>query len=595
MNHDYTWDLTPLYNGFDDPRFTSDMAAAEKTIADILSFAETCDTLAPAVLVHGYIDLAERFSVLLEKLACYTNCRSAADTTDNEAASMMGVLMMKASAISGAETVIQNTIAALDDPTSLCDTDPTLEEYRYLLKTVKEDSRYLLTEKEETLFSKLNLSGASAWSDMHSYLTSTAKADYRGEDITLTAARNLAYDADASVREDGYKTELACEEKIKDACAFALNSIKQQVLTECEVRGYASPLEKTLRASGMKRETLDALLSAMVDYLPHFHRYLRAKAKCLGYEGGLRWQDMFAPIGKNDKKYTVEEAKAYLLDIFGRFDTEMHDLIRDSFDERRIDFFPREGKVGGAFDMGIAPIGESRVLTNFDGAFGDISTLAHELGHSFHDKMVFSHSPITQGYSMPVAETASTFNETVVTATAIAHATDRDEKIALMDARLSDAAQIICDIYSRYLFETAVFENRTTAFLDADTLCGYMIEAQKKAYGDGLDETTLNPYMWVCKGHYYSGGLSFYNFPYAFGGLFARGLYAKYEAEGAAFVPVYKKMLYATSVGTVEETAMIAGIDLCDRAFWEAGLQAYVEEIDAFCALSAEWNIHENT
>ncbi len=588
MTPDYTWDLTPLYTGFDDPRFVSDMAQAEKTIADIIAFAGACETLEPMALVHGYIDLAEKFSVLVEKLACYTNCRCSADTTDNEAASTMGVLMMKASAISGAEAAIQQAIARLDDPAALCDADASLAEYRYLLKTIKEDSRYLLTEKEEALFSRLNLSGASAWSDMHSYLTSTAKADYRGEDITLTAARNLAYDADASVRLDGYQTELVCEERIKDACAFALNSIKQQVLTECEVRGFASPLEKTLRASGMQRKTLDALLSAMVDYLPHFHKYLRAKAAYLGYEGGLKWQDMFAPIGKNDKKYTVEEAKDYLLNIFGKFDSEMHDLIRDSFDERRIDFFPREGKVGGAFDMGIAPIGQSRVLTNFDGAFGDISTLAHELGHSFHDKMVFPHSPITQSYSMPVAETASTFNETIVTATAIAEAADKDEKIALMDARLSDAAQIICDIYSRYLFETAVFENRPTAFLDADTLSGFMLDAQKKAYGDGLDETTLNPYMWVCKGHYYSGGLSFYNFPYAFGGLFARGLYAKYEAEGAAFVPVYKKMLYATSVGTVEDTAKIAGIDLGDRAFWEAGLRAYAEEIDAFCALIAE-------
>ncbi len=585
---DYTWDLSPLYTGFDDPRFAADMTALEKTISDIVAFAETCGTKEPLCLVHGYIELAETFSVLVEKLACYTNCRCAADTTDNEAQSTMGVLMMKASAISGAEATVQQAIAALDDPAALCDADPTLGEYRYMLKTVKEESRHLLTDKEEALFAKLNLSGASAWSDMHSYLTSTAKADYRGEDITLTAARNLAYDADAAVRLDGYKTELACEEKIKDACAFALNSIKQQVLTECEVRGYASPLEKTLRASGMKRETLDALLAAMVDYLPQFHKYLRAKAKYLGYEGGLRWQDMFAPIGKNDKKYTVEEAKDYLLDIFGRFDAEMHDLIRDSFEERRIDFFPREGKVGGAFDMGIAPIGQSRVLTNFDGAFGDISTLAHELGHSFHDKMVFPHSPITQGYSMPVAETASTFNETLVTATAIAEATDRNEKLALMDARLSDAAQIICDIYSRYLFETAVFENRPTAFLDADTLSGYMTDAQKKAYGDGLDETTLNPYMWVCKGHYYSGGLSFYNFPYAFGGLFARGLYAKYEAEGADFVPVYKNMLFATSVGDVEDTALIAGIDLTDRAFWEAGLRSYAEEIDAFCALIAE-------
>ena len=583
--NDYTWDLSPLYTGFDAPEFAADRSALDDAIAEMNRFAAECDSLAPSELVHGYIRVSERVVTLIGRLAIYANLRCAADTTDNEAASMMGVLMMKASETTAAEAILQKAVAALDDPASLADTDSSLDEYRYLLRRIKEDSRYLLTEQEEALFAKLNISGANAWSDMHSYLTSTAKAEYRGKEITLTEARNLAYDSDPAVREDALRCELTCEESIRDACAYALNSIKQQVLTECGVRGFSSPLEQALHHSGMKRETLDALLSAMQDYLPQFHKYLRAKAEYLGYTGGLRWQDLFAPIGKNDRKYTVEEAKDYLLGVFGQFDGEMHDLIRDSFAQRRIDFFPREGKVGGAFDCGIPAIGQSRVLTNFDGAFGDISTLAHELGHSFHDKMVFSHSPLTQDYSMPVAETASTFNETLVTSIAIKQAETAEEKLALLEARLSDAAQIICDIYSRYLFETAVFEQRSAAFLDADTLCAFMTDAQKTAYGDGLDADTLNPYMWVCKGHYYSGGLSFYNFPYAFGGLFARGLYAKYEKEGAAFVPVYKQMLHATSVGTVEETAKIAGIDLTDKAFWEAGLASYAEEIEEFCAL----------
>ena len=212
-------------------------------------------------------------------------------------------------------------------------------------------------------------------------------------------------------------------------------------------------------------------------------------------------------------------------------------------------------------------------------------TLAHELGHSFHDRQVFSHSVLNQAYSMPVAETASTFNEVLVMETAIAEATDKEEKLALIESQLMDACQIIVDIYSRFLFEASVFENRPMEFMSAERMCELMTDAQKKAYGDGLDENALHPYMWLCKGHYYSGGLSFYNYPYAFGGLFARGLYAKYKAEGESFVGTYKAMLNATSVMDVEECAKIAGVDLTDKNFWRQGLQSIADRIDEFCEL----------
>ena len=186
---------------------------------------------------------------------------------------------------------------------------------------------------------------------------------------------------------------------------------------------------------------------------------------------------------------------------------------------------------------------------------------------------------------MPVAETASTFNEVLVMSSAIKRATDKDEKIALIEGQLMDACQIICDIYSRFTFEKSVFDNRPNEFMSADKFCELMLAAQKKAYGEGLDENCMHPYMWLCKGHYYSGGLSYYNFPYAFGGLFARGLYAKYEKEGESFVATYKKLLNTTSIADVEDTAKIAGVDLTSPDFWRAGLQTIADEIELFCDL----------
>lgn len=579
------WNLDILYTGFETEEYKKDLARLEELIPKLVAFAENCDTSSPLDFLCGYLKLNEGIYELVEKLATYANLRYSANTRDTEAASMLGRIMQMISATAAPTAKIEKTISEIEDLEDVISSDPYLKENEYLLTNIKRDSRYLLSDKEEMVLAKMNLSGASAWSDLQSSLTSGVKADYEGESITLSAVRNMAYSPDASVRKKAFDAEIACYDSIKESVAFALNSIKLQVLTECELRGYDSPLAKSLYQSRMKRETLDALLGAMEEYLPAFRKYLKAKAKALGHEGSLPFYDLFAPIGKSDTVYTVEDAKNYLLDIFAKFDAELHDMVKCAFENEWIDFFPREGKVGGAFDCGVPSAKQSRVLTNFDGSFSDVVTLAHELGHSFHDRQVFSHSILNQGYSMPVAETASTFNEVLVMETAIAGAKNKDEKLALIESQLMDACQIIVDIYSRFLFEKSVFENRPMEFMSADRMCELMLDAQKKAYGDGLDENARHPYMWLCKGHYYSGGLSFYNYPYAFGGLFARGLYAKYKNEGASFLDTYKAMLKATSICDVEECAKIAGVDLTDKEFWRAGLKSIADRIDEFCDL----------
>ena len=579
------WNLDILYTGFDTEEYKNDLKRLEELVPALSEIAEKHAELSAAEFLTEYIKTSEELSMLVEKLAIYANLRYSANTRDTDAASMLGRIMQTMSATAAPTAVVEKAISEIENLEEVIDGTPALHEFRYLLTNVKRDSRYLLSDKEETILAKMNLSGATAWSDLQSSLTSGVKVRYEDKDITLSAVRNLAYSPDAEVRRKAFDAEIACYDSIKDAVAFALNSIKLQVLTECELRGYESPLAKSLYQSRMKKETLDALLGAMDEFLPSFRKYLKTKAKALGHDGSLPFYDLFAPMGKSDKVYTVDDAKSYLLGIFAKFDSELHDMVKCAFENGWIDFFPREGKVGGAFDCGVPSAKESRVLTNFDGSFSDIVTLAHELGHSFHDRQVFSHSILNQGYSMPVAETASTFNEVLVMETAIADATDKDEKLALIESQLMDACQIIVDIYSRFLFESSVFANRPMEFMSADRMCELMIDAQKKAYGDGLDENALHPYMWLCKGHYYSGGLSFYNYPYAFGGLFARGLYAKYKADGKSFVDTYKAMLNATSVMDVEECAKIAGVDLTDKNFWRQGLQSIADRIDEFCDL----------
>ena len=577
------WNLDPIYTGFDDPAYRSDLEALTAAVAELEQFAAGLDRTAPIDGLRRGIALGETIQLLVNKLAEYASLRQAANTRDADAGSQMGRIMSIVSGSAAPEAAFKAWAAKLPDLMALVEGDETLKDYRYLFSNIKKDSRYLLPGLGESVMAKMSLSGSSAWSDLQQYLTSTVPVTYRGQTTNLSAVRNLAYDPDPQVRKDAYEAELACYDRIEDAVAYALNSIKLETITDCQLRGYASPLDRTLEQSRMERATLEVMLGAMDEYLPKFWQYLKTKGKALGHENGLPWYDLFAPMGHAAAKFTAEDARTYLVNLFRGFDGELADMVAEAFDNAWIDFYPRDGKAGGAFCAGVECLQESRILTNFDGMFTDVVTLAHELGHAFHNRCIRTHRPLNHDYSMPVAETASTFNECVVMAAAIRDASDPQEKLALIESQLQDATQIICDIYSRYRFEASVFANREQEFMPADKLCQLMLTAQKQSYGDGLDPDCLHPYMWVCKSHYY--GPTFYNFPYAFGGLFARGLYARYEQEGPAFVPKYKKLLYATTVSSAEDTARVAGIDLTDKAFWRSALQTIADEIDKFCEL----------
>lgn len=576
------WNLNPIYTGFDDPRFEEDLQALRRTVRDLEELTQHLTGDSAALLKRG-LTLQEHLQELAEKLLCYAELRQAACTTDAETGSKIGKIMGVYSDSAAPVAAFEGWLAAIPDLDSLIASDPLFEEYRFILERKKLGSLHLLPGIGEKVMAKLKISGSNAWAELQQYLTSTVKVTYRGEEINLSAVRNLAYSAEAEVRKDAYEAELACYSSIEDSVAYALNSLKLETLNECELRGYESPLARTLEQSNMEKKTLDAMFAAIDQKLPMFRRYLKAKAHALGHENGLPWYDLFAPMGKSSTRFTTQDARDYLVELFSHFDDELSGMVARAFDEEWIDFYPRSGKAGGAFCSGVSCIGQSRILTNFDGTLGDVVTLAHELGHAFHNQCIADHRPLNHDYSMPVAETASTFNECVVMNHAISQAADDAEKLNLIESQLQDVTQIIVDIYSRYRFEDAVLRRRKEEFMGAAELCRIMLQAQADSYGDGLDSALRHPYMWLCKSHYY--GSTFYNFPYAFGGLFARGLYAKYAQEGASFVPIYKKLLHTTTVATAEDAAKVAGIDLTDKEFWLSALAEVEEKIDMFCAL----------
>lgn len=577
-----TWSLDVLYTGFDDKRWSEDLKKLDDCVEKFLSFAAKLSDENEKETIKEGLKLLEELEGLSAQMMIFCELRGAADTRDKDSMSYEGVLSQKRNRTRAAETKFAEYVATRKNLEQDIKEDAFLTSYAYLLRNMAEDNRHLLSGDVEEALAKMDISGGAAWSSLQGYLTSSVEADLGGKKLTLSEVRNLAYSPSREERKAAYEAELACYDKIKDSVAYALNSIKMQDISECELRGFASPLAKTLYYARMKEETLNALLEAMTEYMPQFWRYLRLKAEKLGYADGLPWYELFAPLGKSTKRYTTEEARDYLITVFSSFSPDMAEMMKRAFAEDWIDFYPRNGKVGGAFCEALNSKKEFRVLTNFSGSFSDLVTLAHELGHGYHDFMVHDNEPLNMEYSMPVAETASTFNENVITGYAIDHTGDEEEKLALIESQLSDTAQIMCDIYSRFLFESEVVKRRKDSFLFADELNEIMLDAQKKAYGNGLDENCLHPYMWVCKSHYYSADLGFYNYPYAFGGLFARGLFAKYKKEGSAFVENYKKMLKNTPVMSVEDVAKICGIDLTDKEFWMMSLHSYDAEIDEF-------------
>ena len=576
------WSLDVLYRGIDDPKLETDMKRLEELLGLLNNAVEALDANDAASSLRRVIEVKEELTVTVRRLAGYFSLRRSADSSDADGASYQTKISAMLASATKDNVKFEKFAGTLEDLESVIESDEILSQYKFYFEEIKNDISHMMSDEAEALFAKMNISGGRAWGDLFSYLTSKVKVDYNGETTSLPFIRGLADSEDAQVRKAAFEAELACYDKVKDSIAFALNSIKAQVNLEAELRGYEDPLAMTLDRSRMKKATLDAMLEAMREAMPAFRKYLRHKASLLGYENGLPWYEILAPMGKaGSESFTAEYAHEYLVEHFSSFAPDLAEMVDRAFKEEWIDFYPRTGKVGGAFCSNLPFVGQSRILTNFSGSFGSVVTLAHELGHAYHGQQIQSHRPLNTGYTMPVAETASNFNELIIVNDAIDKATG-EEKIRLIESQIQDSTQIIVDIYSRFLFEDEVIRRRKNTFLYADELEKIMINAQKEAYGDGLDPDYLHPYMWCCKSHYYSAGLSYYNFPYAFGGLFSRGLYAKYLEEGDAFLPKYRELLRATTVDTVENVASIAGIDLTRPEFWRESLKTITDQIEMF-------------
>ncbi len=573
------WNLDDLYKGFD-TKFDKDLENVKLLIEEYNNLEFTNSD----ILVK-YVNLQEEMSNLIRRLSGYCSLRTSTNVADKEANDKMSVLRNMLNTMTLQDVKFSRFLLTIKNLDKVLE-ELELSHYNYMFNRMLNNSKRLLSELEEVLYSKMKMVSSDSWSRLQKLLTSNLMATFNNEEVTLSYIRNLAYESDPKVRLDAYNAELKCYEKVEETIALALCNIKREVNMLAELRGYSSALEKTLETSKMKKETLDAMLAAMKDSLPDFERYFKAKANYLGHKNGLPFYDLFAPIGSLNKTYSYEEGKQLVIDNFNSFSTKLGDFAKKAFDKKWIDVEPYKGKVGGAFCANFTGMKQSRILMNYQGSLSDVSTLAHELGHGYHGEVISDNKPLNTGYPMPLAETASILCETIVMNNLMSTLTDDKELLSVLEISLQGDSQVIVDIMSRYLFEEKLIANTKDKTLTASDLKEYMIEAQKNTYGNGLDSNYMHPYMWACKGHYYSAGLNYYNFPYAFGLLYAKGLYAKYLENKEEFVKNYDAMLLKTGEASVEDVALTMGIDVTKKEFWATSLNIIKQDIDKFIELT---------
>lgn len=579
------WNLDSLYPSLEDASYEKDYKELLEYLKKIEEYKK--QEMNPSVLsnwLKEYREMMRRYGTLTQ----YPNLRTSVNVDDTKALKAMDRIRNLSPAVN-AYTVAFSRALENVDVDAYVEENEFLKEHKYFLESQKEENEHLLDDAGEELLASLTQTGAMAFSQLKELVGAKhmVEVEINGEtkEMPLASVRNLAYHADPTVRKEGYEKELASYKKIEDVVAASLNAIKGESITKSRVRNFESPLAKSLHTGRMDDKILDSLWTAIDEYKPMFRKYLQHKAKLLGHEGGLPFYDLFAPAGEVDLTYTFDEAAEYVIDKFYTFSDSLGDFAKRAYENNWIDSDPKKGKRGGAFCSNLHAAGESRIMMNFSGSFSNLTTLAHELGHGYHGDVLKKQSQLNARYPMPLAETASTFAETLVTEAAIKEADDAT-KAAILENSISGVTQTCLDIRSRFLFEDDVFEKRKDGQLSVEELKESMAKAQDETYGDGLQDGSRHAYMWINKPHYFMAGLDYYNYPYAFGNLFALGLYQMYLEEKDAFVEKYDTLLTLTGQADVYTVAKSIGIDLHKPDFFKKSLDFVQKQIDTWIELT---------
>jgi pepF/M3 family oligoendopeptidase len=445
-----------------------------------------------------------------------------------------------------------------------------------------------MTEHEEGLYAELAVTGSSAWARLQSDVTSQLTheltfPDGEIERLAMPALRGLANHPDEAVRRTAFEGELVAWPRVATPVAAAMNAVKGEAVVVNRRRGWDSALEASLFANSVSRPTFDAMQDAVTSALPDFRRWMQTKARLHGNGDALPWWNLVAPLPETDASISWAEGLDIVRRAFADFSPQLGGLVDRAVRERWIDAPPAEGKRGGAFCMPFHG-DRSLVFLNWIDSLDSVQTTAHELGHAFHNVTLAGRTHLQRRLPMALAETASIFCETLVIDAGLRQLEGAD-RLALLDLDLAGANQIIVDIRSRFLFESQVFELRSERTIGVGELSTLMKQAQASAYGDGLDQSTAHPYMWLLKPHYY--GSHFYNWPYTYGLLFGLGLFSRYRQDPGGFRSGYEHLLSRAGMDSAEDLGALFDLDVTDEAFWQSSLDVLRDRISEYEELAS--------
>ena len=585
------WDLDPVYPGFDSAKYREHTEKLARLLDEAGEAVDRLEESRGRGDLAACIGLFNRIYDYREELEDYAYSVYSTDTGNHRALKELNRLeeMMVRFHTDRIRfrTVLAGAAADAAGGAGAGEAGVDLGDYRFFLEEELLLASKQMTPEEESLAADLSRAGGAAWGRLQESVSSRLTAvwdDDKGGTKTVTELRELAYHPDREVRKKAYSKELSCWKRMEIPLSFALNGVKGFSVILNGRRAYEDTLERSILQSRITRKGLDSLLEVMKESLPMFRRYLKSKAARLGLEV-LSFYDIFAPVGGEGESFSFPRARGIIVSAFREFSPGLAEFADAAFENSWIDAEPREGKVGGAYCISFPLAKASRVFQNYSGSFNSVTTLAHELGHAYHHHLLTETPALLRQYPMTLAETASIFAETLIIDSTV-EGMEGAGRDAVLETFLQDATQVIVDIYSRFVFEKAVFERRASGDLSPEEYCGLMAEAQKEAYGDALNHDELHPYMWAVKGHYYNQDLAFYNFPYAFGLLFGLGLYSRYRSEGSSFAGTYTEVLKMTGSAPAAKVAEYAGFSIEDKDFWRSGIEAIREKIDRFSAAS---------
>lgn len=458
-------------------------------------------------------------------------------------------------------------------------------DYQFILNEWREQASSPLSLESENLLSDLMVDGYHAWGDLYqstvNNLTVSIKVNGTTEEYSIAQATNLRSHQDKKLRHQAAQALENTWQTQQDTMARILNHLTGFRLQADKNRGIPNGLDKPLQDNRIQKETLEAMWQVVSENKNSFASYLTHKA------GGnkMSFHDFWAPFDQEKASMDYSQAAEFLLEQFRQFGPEMEQFARTAFEEGWIESANTFGKGSVAFCAGFPTTGESRVFLTFDGSMTSLLTLAHELGHAFHNHAMKEVEPLNRKYGMTTAESASTFCEMIVLDATIQKAATPKEKLMLLDEKIKRSVMNFMNLHGRFLFEEKLYEKRKENMLSAEQLNELMKASLDEGYAGAMSD--LPVHYWISTPHFYITSSPFYNFPYTFGYLFSVSVYAKALEQGSGFEQQYLELLRDTGKLTVEELAIKhLGEDITQKEFWEKGMALCVKDAEEFIRLS---------